>query len=415
MSDQHLIVTARFPAGQFNATGERGRAEWPPSPDRLLGALLSVAPESVDVRQAYTLAPPTIITPPHGTRDSEYQRWVPIQVELTSTRGMTRQIPDTPTRNLRAPEKGTLLDPTATVTWIFPGGGGLAGALADIAADVAYLGRPTSPVILTVTSGAAPEAPEGHSVWTPAAAGNHHISVGCAERLGALDAAHRASVAATRGSAPALMVGGRAARTFVRYTVDDGSAATGYAPAADAAGAAHLSSRTVMGIAGAPVGPGAAACMMDALVEAGATEVHPVIAFDPHLRQERLLGAIVAGPVTTTTMFAYDRIAELRPRPIPGRAFARAAGRAVSSSDLWTTSAPVPADLASIRAQLTAIAANHDVEILTAAAHPEDAATGWQTCDDRLDITHVSVRFSAPFHGPIALSGVTLLPRSEHA
>ena len=33
-----FTVTARFPAGQFNAHGSDGEAEWPPAPARLVAA-----------------------------------------------------------------------------------------------------------------------------------------------------------------------------------------------------------------------------------------------------------------------------------------------------------------------------------------------------------------------------------------
>lgn len=410
MSENKLIVTARFTAGQYNATGERGAAEWPPSPDRLLAAFLSVAPDSEQVRAAYALPAPVIITPPHGVRDSDYSRWVPIQVGLKPS-----GVPEDSTKNLRAPEKGTLVDPTAEVTWVFDDGAHLAPSLANVAARVSYLGRPTSPAIITVTAGEAPAASDGHTVWQPAPAGNHRVSVPSVERLAALDAAYEASVKATHGTAPALMVGGRAARTFARYLRVDPEAPARYDTATEAAAAEFLATRQVMGVAGAPVGPGAARCLIDSLREAGATEVYPVIAFDPHLQQDRLLGAIVSGTVQDTQVFAYDHIADVRERAVPSKAFISAAKRAASSSDLWTTSAPVAADTTRIRDELAAIASAHDVEIVAAAAHPEDAVTGWQTCDDRLDLTHVSVRFSEPVTGPLTLAGATLLPRRDDA
>lgn len=34
-----FTVTARFPAGQFNAHGRDGEPEWPPAPARLAAAL----------------------------------------------------------------------------------------------------------------------------------------------------------------------------------------------------------------------------------------------------------------------------------------------------------------------------------------------------------------------------------------
>ena len=192
-----FTVTARFPAGQFNAHGSDGEAEWPPAPARLAAALLSAAYESGDgveaVEGLFALDPPDISAPRVGERAVDYGRWVPTNNEIKEKRGDPIGIVDANERfadkGFKPPERGVVVGTGShdLVCWYFKSARDAdTDALRRVARNVAYLGRPTSPVILDVVMGIQ-NPPEDHDRWIPDENGTRALRVATPDLLRALD------------------------------------------------------------------------------------------------------------------------------------------------------------------------------------------------------------------------------------
>ena len=159
MSDP--TITASFPLGEFNAHDGEGRAEWPPAPARVLAAMLSAAHglgEGItEVEALFRCLPPRITAPPAGERQIGYRRWVPVNNELKMDKnGSPTGIVDRNDRLLekqaKDPECGMMVGTGRddVVRWTFAVDGPVdLGVLQKVARFVEYLGRPTSPVLLS--------------------------------------------------------------------------------------------------------------------------------------------------------------------------------------------------------------------------------------------------------------------------
>ena len=113
-----FTVTARFPAGEFNAHDRDGGPEWPPAPARLAAAFLAAAYEAGNgvgaAESLFFLSPPRISAPRAGVRRVGYGRWVPVNNEIKlDNRGRMTGIIDINSRfaskDLKDPECGTLI------------------------------------------------------------------------------------------------------------------------------------------------------------------------------------------------------------------------------------------------------------------------------------------------------------------
>lgn len=187
-----LRIEVRFPLGVYHAlsTESFGSAEWPPSPVRLVGALLAAAHESdaVDtdagrqvLRQICATVPPELIAPPIGSPlDSD----APEAGAVTQLRGASRWAP----RNKEGPElkkKGiSFRNIAGDQTEVFKGGTVIGDRPVEIrwpeleldpeqldvlrlmTEEVTFLGTSRSPAVVTVSTDP-PEGEEDSSVWKP--------------------------------------------------------------------------------------------------------------------------------------------------------------------------------------------------------------------------------------------------------
>lgn len=177
-----LTVSAVFPTGQFNAHDADGHAEWPPAPARVLAALLGAAHrlgEGVaEVESLFSAPAPLITGPAVGLRDTGFGRWVPVnnelQVRADGTMGIVDRADRFGERQQKAPERGVLVGtgPQDVVRWTWEVPDGAAPrVLRRVARSVEYLGRPTSPVLLDVSTGPQPDPIPGASAQSASAPG----------------------------------------------------------------------------------------------------------------------------------------------------------------------------------------------------------------------------------------------------
>jgi CRISPR-associated protein Csb2 len=183
-----LRITIRFPLGVYHARSTSDEAEWPPSPLRLIGALLAAAhgrpgadPAADRVLlQRLCEAPAPLVVAPESVAVGE-----PAEAgEAVRMRGATRWAPRNyitgplSPRNIgrdRAPvsKVGVAIgDRPVAVVW--PGlelDDEEMERLAVLASDVTFLGTTRSPAILDVEAGTDDAPAEGPAVdtWTPAA------------------------------------------------------------------------------------------------------------------------------------------------------------------------------------------------------------------------------------------------------
>jgi len=182
-------VTITFPLGVYHAQSSVSfqEAEWPPSPVRLVGALLAAAhgrighdpePERALLQRLCEATPPVVIAPPSVAVGDP----VPAhQDPVVRLRGASRWAPrnhtaselkELSTRNVgrgrAAVEKvGTAIGcrPVHIVWTDVELAASELERLAALAADVTFLGTARSPVLIDVTDEPAPG--DGDDVWTP--------------------------------------------------------------------------------------------------------------------------------------------------------------------------------------------------------------------------------------------------------
>ena len=137
--------------------------------------------------------PPDISAPRVGERGVGYGRWVPTNNEIKEERGNPIGIIDAKERfadkGFKSPECGVIIGtgPRDLVRWCFKDARDVdVDVLRRVAWNVSYLGRPTSPVILDVVTGAQ-NPPEDHDRWIPDKNGTHALRVATPDLLRALD------------------------------------------------------------------------------------------------------------------------------------------------------------------------------------------------------------------------------------
>lgn len=422
-----FTVEARFPLGEFNAHGADGQAEWPPSPARLLAALLSTAYSrgcGVEaVRALYELPAPSLSCPPRGARDIGYRRWVPVNNGLRfDSSGMPSGIMDTSKTRfwkpaVKPPERGSLLGrrDDDVVRWVFKGGGqGQVpdlGVLRAVAQQVEYLGRPTSPVLLDVRAGCQ-EAPASHDRWEPDPFGPCHLQVGTPgllQRLDEREEARRRSL--FTGTHPALPH-----RSTARYRLIGNQAQQVAPPDArlllDGAVLYRMQPSQGAHVEAADLG-----IVLDQLVSVlgEAQWMLPVLGQEGQGRRERqvLRAVLVHGaqpareiPLAVRAGVTQARICE--PRVMTSLPRLIRAVTAVSS--IWTSLVPVRRAPDQLRAELESLAARHQVRLVDAGLHRHARAeVGVEAgCDS--EARHVTLRFNDAVPGPVVLGGVMMSP-----
>jgi len=262
-SPDYLVIRCVFPTGWYDAADEDTYSawnEWPPHPFRLFAALIAGAgalerdgrPELADeARTALSLlesSEPPIIDGPAGVGRSlgvaPYVS-VSVQAEDAATAFSNRKggvkLSDTSilSKKLAARRPGTLLPNGSAVSYAFPGAGSLASAVNAAAARVPYLGRPTSPVVMSVTAAKSMPRPSANGErWSPEVSGELRLRCPRPGSLADLDA-RRAAYIGSGGveqepsSAHAALVGYESSRRKAARLAPGGLEAVGVLPAPD--------------------------------------------------------------------------------------------------------------------------------------------------------------------------------------
>lgn len=173
-----VTVRCMFPTGQYDASDsdDAGCApEWPPTPFRVFAALVAGAArlEHIGAREAFVAARraleelegvhPTVDAPAAHTRFRGVNGFVPINDERHDLDSFAGKKP-------KAAAPSTLLPVGGEVVLWFPHPASreMAGHLEPAARHVPYLGRPTSPVVMTVAAHETlPVVPPDMERWTP--------------------------------------------------------------------------------------------------------------------------------------------------------------------------------------------------------------------------------------------------------
>lgn len=416
-----FTVTARFPAGQFNAHGSDGEAEWPPAPARLAAALLSAAYESGDgveaVEGLFALDPPDISAPRVGERAVDYGRWVPTNNEIKEKRGDPIGIVDANERfadkGFKPPERGVVVGTGShdLVCWYFKSARDAdTDALRRVARNVAYLGRPTSPVILDVVMGIQ-NPPEDHDRWIPDENGTRALRVATPDLLRALDEREeQRRRSRVTGTHPTLDV-----RPTARYWFD-GDNVQPVAPRPSGVLADAVLYRFPGGrLGGVVVSAFDAATAVDQLKGQVATLrwVLPLFGSVGRRGLPVLRGIVVrADSVPDEVAFAVRggvvtvRRAELRALT----SLPRVVRAATMPSETWTSVVPVETRAEAMDARLQALAENLSAQLVRAERHARArASVGLDVCEPS-SATHLTVVFDRAVAGPVILDGVWLVP-----
>ncbi|WP_194948950.1 type I-U CRISPR-associated protein Csb2 [Actinomyces trachealis] len=421
-----FTVEARFPLGEFNAHGADGQAEWPPSPARLLAALLSTAYSlgcGVEaVRALYELPAPSLSCPPRGARDTGYGRWVPVNNALKfAANGTPSGIVDAKHRfgdkAVKPPERGSLLGrrDDDVVRWVFPGTeqgqGPDPDVLRMVARQVEYLGRPTSPVLLDVHAGCR-EAPASNDRWEPDPLGPWHLQVGTPGLLQWLDEREEARRRSRfTGSHPALPY-----RPTARYRLIGDQAQQATPPDSqhllDGAALYRMQPSQGASVEAADLG-----IVLDQLASAlGEAEwMLPVLGQEGRGRLERQVlravlvrGAQPAREIPLAVRAGVTQVIACEPRVMTSLPRLIRAMTAVSST--WTSLVPVRRDPGQLREELEALAARHQVRLVDAGLHRHACAEVGVTAGCDSGARHVTLRFDAGVAGPVVLGGVMMSP-----
>jgi CRISPR-associated protein Csb2 len=407
-----LTLTVRFPLGQFNATGQGQAMEWPPSPSRVQAALIATAGTARDAdgmaaaRSTYGWSAPTIVTPPVGDRGLGNASWIPTQQDRET--GVDKQLSD------RKP--GVLLDPEAVIVYRWDAAPVDLDVLQRVAAAVPFLGRPTSPAVLTFTTDILPAPVDGDTVWTPGP-GAHLIGVGDEAHLAELDKVFRwrqKDDARNPGTSNRPV----ARDNFISYSssVTSSSRAAIVTPAASVVDAL-IEQVTVVGLSGADAAPADARALLGTIGSQTSRPVLPV--FGAVNGSPRLFGAVIFAVAPEAhglpLLTSAGSVAETAIRTTVSPAFRRHIQAAASTASTWTTSAPIPNNAETAMADIRALCDTHNASISAASTHDAGLTAGQQDVGDRPDLTHATIRFNEPVTGPLFICGVVLLPFQESA
>lgn len=419
-----LTLSVRFPTGRFSGASN-GTTEWPPSPARLAAALLSAAGNQGRpvVAALFAADPPTIDVPP-GVPTLGAGRWVPTQHTVTVNakgkgtlaRDGKKQTADSLDRKEAAPGLPSVHVGDNDITYLWTGLGHLAEELRPVAQRVPYLGRPTTPAVLNVTTsegGFGPVRP-GHVRLVPDPGGSRQIGVPSTAYLESLDAVHDSRIQnRTIGFDQPV----KTRRTFAAYRTVKPPAPTGIGLAPRSEALAWVGKQILYRVADrAVILAGDIRFCTDAVADAlKASEVIPVLWGYGDAADGRLRAVIVCDPTVPELQVSIEvptRTGMVRLEYSPAGAVAEAgreawmAERLLARSPLWTTLTPVSlgvdeaATLHSAQAALEGVAGEPVVGFAT---HPEPRGAWQPYFPERLSSTHVSVQLADSVHGPLLL------------
>jgi len=419
----HLVVSVRFPTGRFSGASNR-TAEWPPSPARLCAAVLSVA--GLDgravVEELFAADPPTIDAPV-GYPAIGASRWVPSQYsvacvngELTPVRAGKERKDETLGRKESAPGQPSVHVGDASLTYTWTGLGHLATPLRPVVQQVPYLGRPTTPVVVTASATGNDPGPveSGRVRFVPDSNGDRRLDVASVDYLRSLDAVHDSRVQnRTIGFDQPV----KTRRTAASYR-------TVRAPTPKGVGRA--SKRTVLAWVGEQflyrvadralvLAGDIQFCTGAVAVALGASEVIPVLWATGPTADGRLKAVIVCDPtvgelpisVQAPTRTGGARLEFTPTDTVAERSLeAWVAERLLAHSPLWTSLTPVNLgadEAATLHGAQPALESAAREPVVGFATHPEPRGKWQPYFPERLSSTHVSVQFADSVPGPLFL------------
>ena len=431
-----FTIVARFPTGEFNAHGEADAPEWPPAPARVVMALLAAAHQKgvgvAEVEKLFELEPPTVMAPAAYARDVGFSRWGPVNNELKVDKaGNPTGIID---RNDRfwdtaqiPPERGVFLGRSErdVVCWRFKGGDDVdLEILSQVACAVEYLGRPTSPVVLTVVEGEV-EVPGTHQRWMPDPLGYFTLRVATPELLSALDRREeRRRRSRVTGTHPLLEV-----RPTATYRVEVGAEAAAGEVGRLAGGEQRASALRSL-LEGAalyrfPAGSGAdhvvsaqeAATVVDQLrvLVPGLQWVLPVFGVVGRRSVPVLRGVLGRTDGLPPAVTVAVRSGVIQARAVEPRAMAslsRVVREATTAATEWTTVVPVAGSDPDLELRLTALAEELGAHVLWAGTHRQAGGCVGADVQEPTALRHVSMELDRPVSGPVVLEGVWMVPVS---
>lgn len=419
-----LTVEARFPMGEFNAHGAGGGPEWPPAPARLLSALLAAAHRgSVGIAQVeslFSLAPPVVTAPVSGARDVGFRRWVPANDDVDlSGHNPRRDVSSNysfMSKMGKAPERGTIVGTGGddVVRWVFPDcqpiGEDDVPVLQDVASRVEYLGRPTSPVVLTVVRGEV-EAPADHERWEPDSHGPVELRVGSPELLRALnDREEQRRRSRFAGAHPPLAV-----RPTARYRWDG----AGVGDAADAPRLARrLLERAVLyRVRGTRIPAADAPLVLGQVRDAlGRVEwMLPVLGDEGHGRDRHqvLRAVLVRGGERPPVLYAATRGGVARmgaAEPRTMTSLPRAMRALCTGGERWTTLVPTDMDRERLEEAVVTAAAGSGCRVLEAVLHDDPVGEVGVPADELGTSRHVTIVAEGSPSTPLVLGDVMMMP-----
>lgn len=160
-----LAIDAWWPDGRFDAAAADPRvAEWPPSPGRLFAALRASGRAAADIAALEWLEsqpPPVVYAAARPLSEHRMEAFVVVNAVKGGGGNLTHP---GRTNGLRSRVGSHLAEDRVVFCWTAAEPDAQTAARLDrLASDVPYLGRSTSPVVLTVSRDAPPEA----ACWEP--------------------------------------------------------------------------------------------------------------------------------------------------------------------------------------------------------------------------------------------------------
>ncbi|MFX0538606.1 type I-G CRISPR-associated protein Csb2 [Ornithinimicrobium sp. Y1847] len=409
-----FVLQATFPTGQYHGHDRRGKSEWPPSPARVLSALLATAYATrygVEVvRELFSCDPPTITASKVGRRDGDVQRWVPVDVEFSEKTGTLGRGGLT-AKLLKPPERGVVIG-DGQVRYEFsksPSNEESLQILSRVAEKVPYLGRPTSPVILVLVR--EPLTVELADSWTPDPRGNVDIDVPTPGFLKALD---QREVDRARKGSPGYHPSLRRPTTLYRYTGQRAEFPATASPSIALAVDQVLDAAVLYPLTG--VDPPDAVAVISRLMEFGGKTV-PVRG-DLKRRgfsEERITGVLMWDAVAEqTVVVAQGRLTELKPTlPLKTAQQRQAIAQSLARSSVWTTPAPIPCDEEWIRREVSALTDRHPEIDGSVLLHDRPRLSHAAHVSANPRLTHLTLDLVGEITGPLVLGSLVLQPPDE--
>ena len=427
-----FTIVARFPTGEFNAHGAGDTPEWPPAPARMVMALLAAAHQRdlgvEEVESLFDLEPPLVTAPVAWARDVGFSRWTPVNNELKVDRaGNPTGIIDRDDRFWDKaqipPERGVFVGRTAqdVVCWRFETDRSVdLDLLREVAGAVEYLGRPTSPVVLTVVEGEV-KVPGSHRRWVPDPLGDTELRVARLELLSALDRREeRRRHSRVTGTHPPLEVRPTASYRLEARAVPgevgcpSGGGLRPPVPYELVDGAALYRFPAGRGLNGA-VGAEDAPTVVDQLraVVPGLRGVLPLFGAEGRRAVPVLRGVLAWMDGAPPTVTVAVRTGVIQARPVEPRAMAslsRVVREATVPAEEWTTLVPVAGSDADLEHSLTELADGLGTRVAWAGTHSHAGGCVGADLYEPTALRHLSVTFDRPIPGPVVLEGVWMAP-----